>query len=92
MRFWPFGKEETRDVEYVSRVVTAPSADGAEIRGKLNLLYSEPVPEDGANTAADAAALSLKELISARRASDLVGAEEELGSLLLHGSAQRRAR
>lgn len=86
MRFWPFGKEETRDVEYVSRVVTAPSADGAEVRGKLNLLFSEPVPEDGANTAADATALSLKELISARRAADLVGAEGELAVLLLRGS------
>lgn len=87
MRFWPFGKDETRDVEYVSRVVTAQSADGAEVRAKLNLLYTEPVPEDGANTAADATALALKELMAARRAADLVGAEDDLASHLLHGSA-----
>jgi hypothetical protein len=91
MRFWPFGREESRDVEYVSRVVTAQSADGAEIRAKLNLLYTEPVPEDGANTAADATALSLKEMIAARRTADLVGAEDDLASHLLHGSASAGA-
>jgi hypothetical protein len=87
MRFWPFGKEETQDVEYVSRVVTVHSADGAEVRAKLNLVFSEPVPEDGANTTAEATALSLKELMAARSARELVDAEEALAAQLLRGSA-----
>jgi hypothetical protein len=75
MGLWPFNRDPA-DVEIASRVVTAETGDGAQVRGKLTLHFLEPQTQAAADEAADRCAALMEALLhEQRRHDDLLGTE-----------------
>jgi len=80
MGFWPFKRDDGEvEVAFATRVVTALTALGVKLRGKLTVHFAEPQVREVADTAADACAFAASQLLS--EAADhrrLLGAEEAI--------------
>ncbi len=83
MRLWPFGKGDDTEVDYSSRVVTAQTTDEVTLRGKLTIHFASPVPQKDADETADAAATTLRNMIQAVDASEVLGQEADLAQRVL---------
>jgi hypothetical protein len=83
MRLWPFGKSDEELVEFVSRVVTAKTKDGSEVRGKLTLHFATPTEPKAADDVADRGAGALMSIMGGSDAAQLLGHEEELAQRIL---------
>lgn len=78
MGLWPFNRDPA-DVELASRIITAETGDGAQVRGKLTLHFLEPQTRSAADEAADRYAALMEALLrEQRRHDDLLGTEAAL--------------
>src|SRR5208282_1533284 len=80
MGFWPFGRDPA-DIELVSRVITAATANGYRVRGKLTIHFVEPQRKDDAELAGDrCASLAIALLREAPDHGRIIGAEVQLSA------------
>ncbi len=79
MGFWPFGKKEpaeSESVDFASRVITVSLSDGASVRGKLVVHFSEPLATaDADRTIASAIAAATRAASALDALSDLASSE-----------------
>lgn len=75
MPLWPFGRgKEPKDVEFMSRVVTATSRDGARLRGKVTLHFESPQTQRDAEEAIDrGASAAVQALADTQQHQELLG-------------------
>jgi len=80
MGFWPFGRDPA-DIELVSRVITAATANGYRVRGKLTIHFVEPQRKEDAEAAGDrCASVAIALLREVPDHGRIIGAEIQLSN------------